>query len=126
MKYQLQLFYIIHIFQISLNLLEKSEFDKTEIKKHLRNAKLKFLNSTYKNSVNINNRQILKILHLIHFEEALDQNNLNRSNLNTLQLLKSNIHDQTYTIIPNTPVFSNSFTQTWAINLMYNLFKHKK
>ena len=109
-----------------MNLLEKNEFDKKELKKHLRNTKLKFLNSTYKNSITINNRQILKILHLIHFEEVLDQNNLNRSDLNTLEILKSNIHDQTYTIIPNTPVFANSFNQTWAINLMYNLFKHKK
>jgi hypothetical protein len=88
MKYQLQFFYIIHIFQISLHLSEKNEFDKKELEKHLRSVKLKVLNSNYKNSPNISKRQMLKLLHLISFEDHLEQNTLNRATFNTLELLK--------------------------------------
>lgn len=126
MKYQLQLFYIIHIFQISLKLLEETDFDEKELKKHLRIVKLKFLNSKYKNSSSINNRQVLKLLHLITFEDNLESNTINRSTLNTIKLLKENINKNTKTLVPHTPVFSSSFTETWALNVLYNLFKNKK
>jgi|688.fasta_scaffold768358_2 hypothetical protein len=126
MKYQLQLFYIIHIFQISLHLSEKNEFDKKELEKHLRSVKLKVLNSNYKNSPNISKRQMLKLLHLISFEDHLEQNTLNRATFNTLELLKLTINEHTCKIIPNTPLFSNSFNQTWGISIMYNLFKNKR
>lgn len=127
MKYQIQLFYILHIFQASLHLLEKNDIhNNKELKKHLRNVKLKFLNSRYKNAYNLNTRQILKVLYLINFEDRVEQNVLNRANVNTLEFLKLNINKYSSKIIPNTPIFSNSFNQTWGISIIYNLFKNKK
>jgi hypothetical protein len=74
----------------------------------------------------IHNRELLKILYLISFEERLQNNSLNRSSLNLLGLLNLNVDRSTNSLLNYNQIFKNLYNTTISINLLYKLFKTQK
>ena len=99
---------------------------------NLKFFKFKILKKTTEKTQNtskeyeINNREVLKILHLISFEEKLQNNSLTRSSLNLLSLLNLNINTCTNKLVQYNPIFKNTYNHTVSINILYNIFKTQK
>lgn len=74
----------------------------------------------------INNREILKILHLLSFEEKLQNNLLTRSSLNLLFLLNLNVSTSTNSLLNYNKLFKNIYNHTISINILYKVFKTQK
>lgn len=111
--------------------MEKNQLQIKEFELHLKTLKFKILHNKKKhethntNTSNIDNRQFLKTLYLINFQDKLEGKMLNRSVINLLNLLKSDVNTYICDVASENPAFTNEYTQTFNINMLYKLHKIK-
>ena len=93
--------------------------------------KFKILHNTNKKITNsniyqLNDREILKILYLITFEDNLQNNFLNRASLKLLNVLSLNINTYKNNIITNNIIFKRTYSNTISLLLLYKLYRLKQ
>lgn len=109
--------------------MEKNNLKEKSLKQNSKNFKFKILyntnqkNFTISNKNNITTREILKILYLLNFEEELENNVLNRNDLNLLNLWNLHINKYTNTDLSYNPIFKNTYNYTFSIIVLYKLYK---
>ncbi len=121
----------VEIFFSSLKILEKNRINIPNFKNNLKNIKFKILYNANTKSVknvhtsNINNRDLIKLIYLINFEETFEPNSLSRTSFSLLTLLNENIDLFTNNIWPDNKAFRQIYNQTMSINILYTIYKIK-
>jgi hypothetical protein len=130
MKEDLYLWNLLKLFESSIQILEKNSFQNKTTSNELKKLKFKWLYNQKKQprqkKLTYKNRECLKTLYLINFEDILDNNLLNRAEVNLLNLLKLNINNYNISILPTEANLLEIYSQTFSINLLYKLHKIRK
>jgi hypothetical protein len=102
------------------------------VNQDVKELKFKILYNTNKkklknaHSYELNNREILKSLYLISFEENVQNNSLNRTSLNLLNLLSLKINKYTNNLITHNHIFKRTYNNTISLTLLYKIYKLRK
>lgn len=129
MKEDLYLWKLLKLLESSIQILEKNNLQTKPISNELKKLKFKWLHDQkkpFQNRRTYKNRECLKTLYAINFEDILDNNALNRSEVNLLNLLKLNINTHHKSILPTESNLLEVYNQTFSINLLYKMHKIKK
>lgn len=130
MKEDLYLWNLLKLFESSIQILEKNSLQNKTTSNELKKLKFKWLYNQKKQPrekiLTYKNRECLKTLYLINFEDILDNNLLNRAEVNLLNLLKLDINNYNTSILPTEVNLLEIYSQTFSINLLYKLHKIKR
>ena len=130
MKKNTYLCQVIELFEHSIENVEQTTVQKKTLSNQLKSFKFKCLNDPknqpLKNISRYKNKEALKTLYFINFEEPVDQNLLNRAEINLLSVLKYNFNKYNKSIFSTEEIMLDKYDNTFSINLLYKLHTLKK